>query len=221
MIRPTKIFDVFYDEKSRLYTENLSPGNSVYGERLAGDNGREYREWNPKRSKLAAALMKGCPNILLRKGQTILYLGSSTGTTVSHVSDIVGKDGFIFALDIAPRVMRDLVFLAEQRKNICPILADANRPDTFSGRIFPADIVYQDVAQRNQVEIFLKNLDLFVKEQGYGLLALKARSINVAAKPREIFQQVKQQLEKETTIVDMRILDPFERDHAFFICKKK
>ena len=113
MIKKSRIFEV-YEDKKRVYTINLIPGRTVYDEKLVSENNIEYREWNARRSKLAAAILKGCPNIFMRKGNVILYLGSASGTTVSHVSDIIGRGGFIFAIDIAPIVMRDLVFVCEE-----------------------------------------------------------------------------------------------------------
>ena len=220
-MKPSKIFEVYQDSKDRLYTINLSPGYRVYDERLVSDSNIEYREWNPRKSKLAATILKGSPNVGIRKNDVILYLGASTGTTVSHVSDIVGKDGFIFALDFAPRVVRDLVFVAEQRKNIAPILADANQPQKYIDKISQVDIVYQDIAQRNQLGIFLKNVNLFLKNGSYALLAVKARSIDVTKRPKAIFAEIKQKLEKEVTIIDYRTLEPFELDHCMFICKKR
>lgn len=220
-MKPSKIFEVYEDSRDRLYTVNLTPGKKVYDERLVSDKGVEYREWNPRRSKLAAAILKGSSNIFIRKGDVVLYLGCSYGTTPSHVSDIVGKEGFVFALDFAPRVMRDMVFVAEDRKNIAPILGDANRPDSYMGRVSSVDVVYQDIAQKNQVDIFLKNVNLFLKKGGYCLLAVKARSVDVTKKPKEIFAAVKQRLEKELTIIDYRDLEPYEMDHCMFVCKKK
>jgi len=220
-MKQSTIFEVYEDSRRKRYTLNLSPGKKVYDEALVKENGREYREWNPRRSKLCAAIQKGCQNIFMRKGHVVLYLGSSTGTTVSHVSDIVGKEGLVFAVDFAPRVMRELVFLAEERNNIAPILADANRPDLFSPRVCAPDILYQDIAQRNQVDIFLKNIKAFLKDDGYALLAVKARSIDVTKRPRDIFTEVHKILEQSLTIVDVRTLEPLEMDHAFFICKQK
>jgi len=160
-MKPSKIFEVYEDSKGRLYTANLTPGKTVYDERLVKDKNIEYREWNARKSKLAAVILKGCNNVFIRKDNVVLYLGSSSGTTVSHVSDIVGKDGFIFALDIAPRMMRDMVFVCEERKNIAPILADANKPESYVEKVCQVDVVYQDIAQRNQIDIFLKNINLF------------------------------------------------------------
>ena len=223
-MRKSRIFEVFEQRKGKrtsLYTQNLVPGKKVYGEDLVTMEGVEYREWNHNRSKLAAAILKGSPNIGMRKGDTVLYLGASSGTTPSHVSDIVGKKGFVFALDFAPRVVRQLVYLCEERENITPILGDANKPDTYADKVCLVDVVYMDIAQRNQEEIFLKNCKAFLKKEGYALLAVKARSIDVTKKPRQIFEKVRKVIEKELTIIDSRILDPFEKDHCMFICKKK
>lgn len=219
MINKSKIFEVYEANKRRLYTINLTPGKKVYDERLVNEGGVEYREWNARKSKLAAAILKGSPNIFIRKKDVVLYLGCSYGTTVSHVSDIVGEGGFVFALDFAPRVMRDMVFAAEDRKNIAPILGDANKPGSYIDKVCTADVVYQDIAQRNQVDIFLKNVNLFLKKEGYCLLAVKARSVDVTKKPKDIFAEVRQRLEKELTIVDYRTLEPYQLDHALFICK--
>lgn len=224
MINQSKIFEVYESQdgkRKQLYTPNLTPGRNVYGERLVSQNGNEYREWDASKSKLAASILKGSPNIGIRKNDVVLYLGAASGTTVSHVSDIVGNEGFVFAVDSAPRVMRDLIFLCYERKNIAPILADANKINIIKERISAVDVVYQDVAQKNQVEIFFKNIDLFLKSNGYALLAVKARSIDVIKKPKQIFREVREMLEKALTIVDCRELEPFQKDHCMFICKKK
>ena len=223
MIKPSKIFEVYESSERRrqLYTINLVAWQQVYGERLVNENGIEYREWDAFKSKLAATILKGSPNIGIRKGDAVLYLGSASGTTVSHVSDIVGNDGFVFAVDIAPRVMRDLIFLCYGRKNIAPILADANKINKLIERVSAVDVVYQDVAQKSQVDIFLKNVNLFLKQDGYALLAVKARSIDVTKNPKLIFKEVKEKLEKTLTIIDYRELEPFQKDHAMFVCKKR
>jgi len=219
MIKASKIFEVFEDRK-RIYTKNLALGKQVYGERIVRQEGDEYREWDPKRSKLGSAIIKGSPNVGIRKGDVVLYLGAATGTTVSHVSDMVGPEGFVFALDFAPRVVRELYFLCEERKNIAPILTDANDPKSYAHRVCKADVIYQDIAQKNQVEIFLKNVDWFLKKDGYGILAIKARSVDVTKKPKQIFSEVKKELEKHMKIIDYRELEPFQKDHCFFVLKK-
>ncbi|MBI2651230.1 fibrillarin-like rRNA/tRNA 2'-O-methyltransferase [Candidatus Woesearchaeota archaeon] len=216
------MFEVYEDKASRkLYTLNLNPGKKVYDEIFAVQNNSEYREWNPYKSKLAAAILNNCTNIFLRKGHIVLYLGSASGTTASHVSDIANKDGFVFAVEISPRVMKDLIFNCNGRQNIGAILADANNTKALAERMSIVDVIYQDIAQKNQVEIFLKNINAFLKKDGYAIIAVKARSIDVTKKPSVIFKEVREKIEKELTIVDYKNLEPYQKDHAMFICKKK
>jgi fibrillarin-like pre-rRNA processing protein len=204
-----------------LCTKNLTPGKKVYGEDTLREGKDEYREWEPRRSKLGAALAKGISQMGIYPGSKVLYLGASTGTTPSHVSDIVGEEGFVFALDFAPRTTRELVYLCELRKNMVPILADARHPASYAQYVTQVDAIFQDIAQRDQAEIFIKNCNAFLKPGGFGILAIKARSVDVAKKPKQIFMEVRAYLEKNTTIVDYRELEPFERDHCIFVCKKK
>ena len=224
-MRESRLKGVFEDKvrgKRVLYTKSLDPGFDVYGEKLVRVGKDEFREWNPNRSKLGAAIHKGMSQIGIKPDSLVLYLGAASGTTVSHVSDVVGRQGFVFAVEFSAVVMRNLVFVAERRGNIAPIFADANHPDSYKDKVsVEVDVVFQDVSQRNQVEIFLKNCGAFLKRGGFGLLALKARSVDVTKKPKQIFDEVRVELEKSITVVDYRVLEPFEKDHALFVCKKK
>jgi fibrillarin-like pre-rRNA processing protein len=225
MLEEIKKFNVFEDNRQRraVYTRNLTPGKSFFAEELIREQGVEFRSWDVSRSKLGAAIKKGISQIGIKDKDIVLYLGAAHGFTPSYVSDLVGNEGFVFCLDNAPRVVRDLVFVCEERVNMAPILADANHPEEYKELISPqVDVVFQDIAQRNQVGIFLKNCDAYLKRGGFGLLALKARSVDVAKKPREIFRDVRMQLDNSImVVVDYRDLEPFERDHAMFVCKKK
>lgn len=223
IIQPTRLQGIYEAEKGKkkLFTINLSPGKKVYDESLIKDKGIEYRTWNPKKSKLAAAIMKGASQIGIKPNSTVLYLGCASGTTASHVSDIVGKQGFVFALDFAPRVMREMVFVCEQRSNIMPIMANANNTESFEKYITMVDVVFQDIAQKSQAEIFLKNCKKFLKPGCFALLSVKARSVDVTKKPKKVFEEIRRKLENELVIVDYRTLEPFELDHCMFICKKK
>lgn len=218
-IQPHKIFQIYQDHR-RIYTKSIVPGFAPFQEIIFREGKDEYREFDPRRSKLAAAIVKGCTNIGIRKHDVVLYLGASHGYTCSFVSDIVGEEGLVFGIDPAPRVMRDLVFLSEERKNIVPMLADANHPEEYLDKVCLADVVYQDIAQRNQADIFIRNCRLFLKKGGYGLLAVKARSIDIKKKSKALFNEIRQELEKVFTVIDFRILEPFERDHCMIIIKR-
>ena len=186
----------------------------VYGEKIV----HGYRVWDPRRSKLAAYILKNPPSLPLRPGDTVLYLGASTGTTPSHVSDIVGKDGAVFCVEFAQRMMRELMDVCEERENMVPIFADANKPSSYEDQVMgKVDLIYQDLAQRNQAEIFIKNLRHFLKPKAHGLLMVKARSVDVTKKPSEIYSQVEKELLKEgLDILDKRTLGPYELDHMAF-----
>ena len=213
-ITPHRLQGVF-TLKRDICTKALT-STIVYGERHT----KGYRIWDPKRSKLGAAIHKGVSQIGIKPGATVLYLGCSTGTTVSHVSDMVGELGKVYALDVAPRVMRDLVLSLKDRENVYPLMADANNPASFAHLLSEVDVVFMDIAQREQVSIFLKNVTAFLKPGGFGLLSLKSRSVDITKSPKQVFTETRQSLEAQVTIVDYAELDPFEIDHAMFVIKK-
>jgi fibrillarin-like pre-rRNA processing protein len=204
-----------------IATINFDRGNAVYGEKLVKEGKEEYRMWNPRRSKLASAIMKQVRNIFIKKGDRVLYLGAASGTTASHVSDIVGEKGYVFSLDISPRVVRDLVFVAERRSNMFPILADARNLDYYKNILPECDVVYQDIASPQQTDILIKNCDAFLKNGGHALFAVKSRSIDVTADPKKIFDSVEKQLRKYFEVIDKKRLEPFDKDHMFFVLEKK
>jgi fibrillarin-like pre-rRNA processing protein len=215
---------VMQARNTRIFTRNLTPGKRFFdNETVWMEGNAEYRELDPRHSKLGAALAKGCQQFGLKAGDTVLYLGASHGYTPSFMSDMVGPDGMVYCLDVAPRVVRDLVFVCEQRSNMAPLLADAMQPHSYAWRVTGVDTIFQDIAQRSQVEIFLKNVELYLKPGGFGMLAVKARSIDVLKHPKDIFKDIKKQLDNTPgiVIVEYRELDPFEKDHAFFVVKKK
>ena len=218
-MKQTKHNNVVTDGR-RLSSLNLDKGNSVYGERLFQENGKEYRQWDHRRSKLGAAILKNINLPPLKNSDIWLYLGAASGTTVSHVSDIV-TEGFIFGVEFSPRVLRELYFLSEKRKNIAPILADAKKIDEYKNLVCSVDIVFQDVAQKDQVGIFVKNINTFLRKGGIGILSCKSRSIDVSKRPKEVFKLVERQLKEKLNILDWKTLDPFEIDHAVFVCCKK
>ena len=220
-INKLRIYRERKGKKTLLYTKNLTPGKKFFAEKTIRIKGEEYREINPERSKLGAAILKGLSQTGIKEGSIILYLGASHGYTPSFVSDIVGSEGFIFCLDFAPRVVRDLVFLCEERKNMAPMLENALMPETYKDKVPQVDVIYQDIAQRDQIGIFLSNCEEYLKQGGFGLLALKPRSIDVTRKPKDIFRETRKILEEKLTIVDYKELDPYEMDHAFFVVKKK
>ena len=200
--------------KKRLATLTSDP-RPVYGERIA----EGLRFWDPFRSKLAALLLKcsSCGSSLTPIAR-ILYLGAATGTTVSHVSDIV-RDGLVYAVEFSPRTMRDLLRLCERRENIVPILADAARPESYGPLLEPVDLVYQDVAQPNQAEIASLNCARYLKPGGHLILMIKARSIDVNATPDAVFSSERKLLQG-LEVLQSFDLQPFHQDHWAVLARK-
>lgn len=219
-VRPYTTFDGIFqidrgDEK-RLCTRSLVPGTNVYGEEIVRDGNEEYRVWDPFRSKLAAAILKGLRKIPFGKDSRVLYLGAASGTTVSHVSDIVGSGGRVYCVEFAQRSFRDLVDnVAKNRKNTIPIFEDARFPSRYRSLVLEVDSVYCDIAQPDQARILAENLDAFLKGQNEFLMAIKARSINVTREPGDIFLEEADVLKKRGySVHEMIMLEPFEKDHC-------
>lgn len=207
----------------RIVTFNLTPGRTVYGERTLLINGIEYRYWDPFRSKLAAALHKGLTVFPFHENTRVLYLGASTGTTVSHVSDIVGDKGVVFAVEFAPRVANELIDrCGKYRSNVITIVESARWPERYSGVFGKADVVYCDIAQPDQTPIAMKNCRIYMKKEGYLFLIIKSRSIDVAKKPSQIFDEEEDKLRSGGYYILERIeLSPFDKDHALVVAKVK
>ncbi len=220
VIMNKQLFDGVFLSGRDLITVNLVVGRRVYGEKLIKLSGSEFRVWNPYRSKLAAAIKKGLKNFPFHKGAKVLYLGASTGTTVSHLSDIVGTEGVVYAVESSPHVMKNFVQNCEPRENVVPILADANKPDEYN-EICEVDVVYEDIAQPNQDEILIKNAERFLKYGSIAMVAIKSQSIDVTKKPEEIFKQFLQNIEPYFNILEKINIEPFDKDHLFVVLEKR
>lgn len=213
-------FWVKVDGQQKLATENLVIGNQVYQEKLVTKKGIEYRLWDPFRSKLAAAIMNGLEIFPFEEKSKVLYLGVSTGTTVSHISDIVGPRGIIFGVEHASRVARDFLDrVASHRKNIIPILQDARQPQQYFSVYSKVDIVYVDIAQPDQTDIAIKNCKMFLKDGGYIFLVIKTRSIDVTKAPKKIIESEINKLRENFEIIQVIDLMPYDKDHAMVIAK--
>jgi fibrillarin-like pre-rRNA processing protein len=204
-----------YTTGRTLFTVNAAKGHQVYGEPIMVVGDQEFRAWDPMRSKLCAMILLGARSFGLDQSSKVLYLGAASGTTASHVSDVV-SNGYVYCVEISQRSFRDLVKVCETRKNMIPIMDDANKPENYAHMVEGAEFVYQDIAQRNQVDIFVRNM--FAFEAEHGILMLKSRSVDVNKDPKKIFADVERKLETHNLDVKEVInLDEFSKDHAAFI----
>jgi len=218
-------------KEDALVTLNSTPGVAVYGEkRISVEKPSttpggvaekvEYRVWNPFRSKIAAAVLGGVDNIWIKPGSKVLYIGAAAGTSCSHVSDIVGKTGAVYAVEFSHRPGRDLLGVAKLRTNIIPIIEDARHPLKYRMLIGMVDVVFADVAQPDQARIVALNSHYFLKNGGHAVIAIKASCIDSTAAPEAVFRREVSKLQSENfKPLEQLTLEPYERDHAVVIAE--
>jgi len=230
IVEPHRIQGVYVikGKEDALATRNIVPGESIYGEKRVSvqadpsvkESGIEYRVWNPFRSKLAAAIMSGVEDTHIHPGSKVLYLGAASGTTVSHVSDIVGSKGTVYAVEFSHRSGRDLLNVAKKRTNLVPIVEDARHPHKFAMMIGAVDVIFADVAQPDQAQIVAQNAHTFLKNDGYVVISIKANCVDSTAEPEAVFAgEVNKLREEQMKPIEQVTLEPYERDHAVVVAQ--
>ncbi|KAJ2505995.1 Small subunit processome complex component [Coemansia sp. RSA 2052] len=206
-----------------LVTKNLVPGESVYGEKRISVDGpdgtkTEYRVWNPFRSKIAAGILGGVDHIHIAPGKKVLYLGAASGTTVSHVADVVGPEGAVYAVEFSHRSGRDLINMAKKRTNVVPIVEDARYPQKYRMLVPMVDVIFADVAQPDQARIIALNAHQFLKNTGHIVISIKANCIDSTVEASKVFaREVKKMQEEKIKPQEQLTLEPYERDHAIVV----
>ena len=214
-------------EGKSIWTRNANKGVSVKGERRKRTGKIEWRRWDPYKSKVAAALLKtnGDPSqILPDPGSVCLYLGASSGTTVSHIHDHVcgaenHHNGQLMAIEISPRMMRDLQTLAEQRKGLIPVLTDARDVNGYATMMRgKAQWIHQDLSIADQAQNFISIAEKILSKGGTGILSLKAateRSIEGEDESR--FARAESLLRQSSLDFIERIdIEQYQKQHAVF-----
>lgn len=219
--RYSGVFIVEDNGRKSIATRSLVPRQSVYGEKVMHIEGNDYRLWSTRRSKLAAGIQSGLREMPIQPGSHVLYLGAASGTTVSHISDIVGEAGVVYAVEFSPQVSRKLIWLAESRTNIVPIISDARHPGKYAALVGgQVDIVYQDVAQSNQAQILLDNIRSFCSIGAWGIIAIKARSIDSTLSTADVYKrEIATLASNGMEITDNVNLDPLEKDHRLVVMR--
>lgn len=203
-------------EERQLATRSLVRGIDVYGEKRYQIGKDEYRAWSYYRSKLAASIIRGINEIFIKPGTRVLYLGAATGTTVSHVSDIIGEEGIVYSVDFSPKVMLQFIKnVAEPRPNVVALLEDARDPASYKYLVGEVDVIYCDVAQPEQAKIVIDNAREMLKTGGAVLVAIKARSVDSVEEPEKVYgREVAVLRDSGFQINEIVNLEPYEKDHV-------
>lgn len=217
------VYELEDKEGRHLATLNMAPGTVAYGERIVKLDGVEYRVWSPYRSKIAAAILKGLRKFFIEPGWRVLYLGAASGTTVSHVSDIVGPEGIVYAVEVAHRPFRDfLERVSGKRRNVVPILADARQVFEYAWLLEEVDVIYCDVAQPDEVEIAIGNADAFLRRNGFLSIALKASSVDSVRKRSETYKAEEAKLDATARyrVEETVDLEPYAMMHELIVSRR-
>ena len=188
-------------------------GPPAYGEPTDG----EWRAWDVRRSKLGAMIDRGMETGL-QAGASVLYLGAASGTTVSHVADVAGPT---YAVEFAPRPVRDLLGVAAERDNLFPLVKDARSPETYAHVVESGlDLLVQDVATRDQARVAVENAR-FLAADGRLAASIKARSEDVTRDPEDVFAEALSGIEERYEVLETERLDPLHEDHLAVIAQLK
>jgi len=209
-----RLLEVVREDRRELWTEAVGDLPPVYGERWVEAGNRRLRQFEPGRSKLAAAVTRGWTGDLPAPGEQWLYLGAASGTTASHVADLVGPLGRVYAIERSVRPFARLLALAERWPNLRPILADARVPRDYAMLVPPVDGLYADVAQPDQLAIVLANAELLLRGDGARLLvALKTPSMGRGRSAGAHRDASEATLADSITLAPSVSLEPFHRGH--------
>ena len=167
--------------------------------------------WNPYHSKLSAYLMAGGKNWPFKKNSKILYLGSAEGNTISYLSEICLINN-ITAVEISAVAMAELLVLAKKKENIIPCLNDAHFPEKYRIQANNPEIIYQDIAQNDQVDIFIRNCNYFKPKCAF--LMLKTQSIS--GKNKTIFEYAKNKLSDFFKNVETININKWAKGHCAY-----
>jgi len=174
-------------------------------------NNGKWDTWNPYHSKLSAYLIAGGENWPFKNNSKVLYLGSAEGNTISYLSKICKTDT-ITAVDISAVAMAELLVLAKNKKNIIPCLNDAHFPERYRIQANNPDIIYQDIAQNDQVDIFIRNCNYFKPKHAF--LMLKTQSI--AGRNKEIFKETEKKLTEIFGKVETVNINKWAKGHSAY-----
>jgi len=167
--------------------------------------------WNPYHSKLSAYLMAGGKNWPFKKNSKILYLGSAEGNTIRYLSEICLINN-ITAVEISAVAMAELLVLAKKKENIIPCLNDAHFPEKYRIQANNPEIIYQDIAQNDQVDIFIRNCNYFKPKCAF--LMLKTQSIS--GKNKTIFENTEKELNKIFKNVEIININKWAKGHSAY-----
>ncbi|CAN1255633.1 rRNA 2'-O-methyltransferase fibrillarin 2 [Linum perenne] len=173
----------------------------------------EYRIWNPIRSKLAAAIQCGVENIWVKPGSRVLYMGDICGTTVSHLSDLVGPDGLVYAVGESDVVVN----MSEKRSNVIPIYADYFVSVTYRMFVSMVDVLCAVIDDNQEVCALVMNTLHYLRTGGHFLFSTKASYVFINSENEIAFKDIAPREQKEYKVHEKIELDQLHKDRVMTV----
>ncbi|KAK2439289.1 rRNA 2'-O-methyltransferase fibrillarin [Trifolium repens] len=216
-----------------LYTRNLIPGvksflhqddDVVFSVQDDDEVGGtvEYRQWDPFKSRLAAAILSGdAQNILwIEPGSRVLVIYSRDdahfGITISHISDIVGPKGMVYVVEPSESNRDSLLYMADKRSNIVPI-AHSYSAWHYRMLINFVDVLFAAPDRRLEVEVRMTFLNAihFLKTGGHYVLYVQGNCIESTNRGDPIFNSLTKADRVQFQRMKQVTLEPFDSDHEY------
>ena len=234
-MKEIRIFQIQIGDKEQLATKNIVEGTKTHKEKIVIVNDEEFLEWNPYKSKLAAAIRNGLQILPIIKNSKVVCINLLEESTMLHISNIVGSGGSVFVIDVNKNKKSFLNKLVDTHKNIIPIYDAADELSFSSSITGKVDALYVDLPESEQIEQIVEKYGSLLKNEGFLMLVTKKDDAilenDIAGwmaeqragfdKIREITTKLKSQFEiiQEINLGVNYVMEPYHRLHAFILAQ--
>ena len=235
-MKETRIFQIQIGNEEQLATKNIVEGTKTHKEKIVIVNDEEFLEWNPYKSKLAAAIRNGLQILPIIKNSKVVCINPLEESTILHISNIVGSNGSVFVIDINKNKKSFLNKLVDTHKNIIPIYDTVDELSFSSSITGKVDALYVDLPESEQIEQIVRNYGSLLKNEGFLMLVAKKDSDAILEndivgwmaeqraglnKIREITAKLKSQFEiiQEINLGINYAMEPYHKLHAFILAQ--
>ena len=234
-MKETRIFQIQIGNEEQLATKNIVKGTKTRKEKIVIVNNEEFLEWNPYKSKLAAAIRSGLQILPIIKNSKVVCINLPEESTILHISNIVGSDGSVFVIDVNKNKKSFLNKLVNTHKNIIPIYDTVDELPSSSSITGKVDALYVDILESEQIEQIVEKYGSLLKNEGFLMLVTKkddailendivgwmAEQRAGLNKIREITAKLKSQFEiiQEINLGVNYVMEPYHKLHAFILAQ--
>ena len=172
-MKETRIFQIQIGNEEQLATKNMVKGTKTRKEKIVIVNNEEFLEWNPYKSKLAAAIRNGLQILPIIKNSKVVCINLPEESTILHISNIVGSGGSVFVIGVNKNKKSFLNKLVNTQKNIIPIYDTVDELSFSSSVTGKVDVLYVDIPESEQIEQIVEKYGSLLKNEGFLMFVTK------------------------------------------------